>query len=405
MQGRPMLPTLLLQCIRGFSVAVLNVPTPAFLADDEFTTFRESVGRFLDDRAPPDVIAGFRTEGIVPRSFWVAASQAGLLGLSTSARYGGAGGDFRHEVVLIEEIGRRGFEGWDVTLHNAIVAPYLETYGSEEQKQYWLPRLTKGQSIAAIAMTEPGTGSDLQSVKTSAKRDGDRYLINGSKTFITNGQNADLILLVARTDRTAGSKGLSLILVEADAPGFERGRNLDKIGRSAADTSELFFNDVSVPTANLLGSEEGKGFYQLMEKLPQERLILAVQCAAAIEYALRITIEYVKERKAFGKAIIEFQNTQFKLAEMKTEATVAKVFVDHCVGLHIDGKLDNPTASMAKYWVSDLLNKICDECLQLFGGYGYMNEYPIAQAWKDARVTRIYGGTNEIMKLLIARSL
>ena len=286
------------------------------------------------------------------------------------------------------------------------MTPYIEAYGSEDQKRHWLPKLASGEAISAIAMTEPGAGSDLQGVRTTAKRDGNHYLINGSKTFITNGQNADLILLVAKTDPAGGARGTSLILIDAnDAPGFERGRNLDKIGRSASDTSELFFNDVRVPTANLLGAEEGRGFYQLMEKLPQERLILAVQSIAAIEHALAITIDYVKQRRAFGKAIIDFQNTQFKLAEMKTQATIARVFVNHCVGEHIVGKLDSPTASMAKYWASDLLCTIVDDCLQLFGGYGYMNEYPIAQAYKDARVGRIYGGTNEIMKLMIARTL
>ena len=387
-------------------MTILNVPTPAYMSDDEFTLFGDSVGKFLNENAPPETIQEFRDQGIVPRHFWEKAAGAGLLGLSTSTEYGGIGGDFRHEVVLMNEIGWRGFEGWDITLHNAIVAPYIETYGSEEQKRYWLPRMVSGETITAIAMTEPGTGSDLQAVRTTARRDGNHYLINGQKTFITNGQNADLILLVVKTDPAAGAKGVSLILIDTtDADGFERGRNLDKIGRDSSDTSELFFNDVRVPTANLLGPVEGQGFVQLMEKLPQERLLLAVQCMASIEYALRITLDYVKERRAFGKAIIDFQNTQFKLAELKTEATIARVFVDHCVGQHLDGKLDSATASMAKYWVSDLLGKVTDECLQFFGGYGFMNEYPIAQAYKDARITRIYGGTNEIMKLLIARTL
>ncbi|HJQ15728.1 MAG TPA: acyl-CoA dehydrogenase family protein [Allosphingosinicella sp.] len=387
-------------------MSVLNVPAPAFLADEEFAMFGHSVGRFLDEHAPPDRVAAWREAGIVPRSVWEKAGQAGLLGLSTSAEYGGVGGDFRHEMVLMREIGLRGIEGWDVALHNAIVAPYIETYGSEEQKAFWLPRMATGEVISAIAMTEPGTGSDLQAVRTTARKDGNHYVINGSKTFITNGQNADLVLAVTKTDPSAGSKGISLMLIDtSDAPGFERGRNLDKIGRSMADTSELFFNDVRVPAAALLGAEEGQGFVQLMEKLPQERLMLAVQAAAAMEYALAITVDYVKQRRAFGQAIIDFQNSQFTLAELKTEATIARVFVDHCVGLHLEGRLDSPTASMAKYWVTDLHCKLVDECLQLHGGYGYMNEYPIAQAYKDARVNRIYGGTNEIMKLLIARTL
>ena len=387
-------------------MSVLNVPAPAFLADEEFAMFGHSVGRFLDEHAPPDRVAAWREAGIVPRSVWEKAGQAGLLGLSTSAEYGGVGGDFRHEMVLMREIGLRGIEGWDVALHNAIVAPYIETYGSDEQKAFWLPRMATGEVISAIAMTEPGTGSDLQAVRTTARKDGNHYVINGSKTFITNGQNADLVLAVTKTDPSAGSKGISLMLIDtSDAPGFERGRNLDKIGRSMADTSELFFNDVRVPAAALLGAEEGQGFVQLMEKLPQERLMLAVQAAAAMEYALAITVDYVKQRRAFGQAIIDFQNSQFTLAELKTEATIARVFVDHCVGLHLEGRLDSPTASMAKYWVTDLHCKLVDECLQLHGGYGYMNEYPIAQAYKDARVNRIYGGTNEIMKLLIARTL
>ena len=387
-------------------MSVLNVPAPAFLADEEFAMFGHSVGRFLDEHAPPDRVAAWREAGIVPRSVWEKAGQAGLLGLSTSAEYGGVGGDFRHEMVLMREIGLRGIEGWDVALHNAIVAPYIETYGSEEQKAFWLPRMATGEVISAIAMTEPGTGSDLQAVRTTARKDGNHYVINGSKTFITNGQNADLVLAVTKTDPSAGSNGISLMLIDtSDAPGFERGRNLDKIGRSMADTSELFFNDVRVPAAALLGAEEGQGFVQLMEKLPQERLMLAVQAAAAMEYALAITVDYVKQRRAFGQAIIDFQNSQFTLAELKTEATIARVFVDHCVGLHLEGRLDSPTASMAKYWVTDLHCKLVDECLQLHGGYGYMNEYPIAQAYKDARVNRIYGGTNEIMKLLIARTL
>jgi len=384
----------------------LNVPTPAFLADEQFSMFEASVAGFLDTHATPEKVQRWRQDGIVPRDLWTKAGEAGLLGLSTSANYGGMGGDFRHEVILMEQIGRRGIEGWDITLHNAIVAPYIESYGSEEQKRKWLPRIATGEIVTAIAMTEPGTGSDLQGIRTTAHKVGDHYIVNGSKTFITNGQSANLIAVVARTDPSLGSRGISIIMVETDnAPGFERGRNLDKIGRDSSDTSELFFNDVRVPIANLLGAEEGRGFIQLMEKLPQERLILAVQAAAALEYVLSVTLDYVKQRKAFGQAVIDFQTTQFKLAECKTKATIAKVFVNHCVEQHLKGALDSPTASMAKYWVTDTLWEVVDECLQLHGGYGYMNEYPIAQAFKDARVNRIYGGTNEIMKILIARTL
>ncbi|MBL8550190.1 MAG: acyl-CoA dehydrogenase family protein [Hyphomonadaceae bacterium] len=385
---------------------VLDVPVPAFMADEEFTLFADSVGRFLDEQAPPSAVGRWREDGIVPKSAWRAAGQAGLLALSTSADYGGVGGDFRHEAILIRELGRRGIEGWDIALHNAIVAPYLESFGTEEQKRRWLPKLATGELITAIAMTEPGAGSDLQGVRTSARKDGDHYILNGAKTFITNGQNADLVIVVAKTDTSLGAKGISLLALEtADAAGFERGRNLDKIGRDLADTSELFFNDVRVPAANLLGGGEGMGFAQLMQKLPQERLLIALQSMAAIEYALSLTIDYVKERKAFGKPILEFQNTQFKLAELKTEATIAQVFCHHCTERLVASTLDSATASMAKYWVTDLHCRIVDECLQFFGGFGYMNEYPIAQAYKDARVNRIYGGTNEIMKLLIARTL
>jgi acyl-CoA dehydrogenase len=385
---------------------VLQVDKPAFLADEEFTLFEDATGRFLDQHATPDDIKRWEDAGIIDRALWTKAGQAGLLGVSVPAEYGGAGGDFRHEAVIIDQTGRRGLESFGLTLHNAIVAPYVATYGDEEQKQRWLPGIVSGELVTAIAMTEPGAGSDLQGVRTSARRDGDDYVINGQKTFITNGQTANLICVVVKTDPTQGSRGTSLLFVETDkADGFRRGRNLDKIGLKAQDTSELFFDDVRVPAANLLGGSEGQGFYQLMQKLPQERLVIALQGMAMIERALRVTIDYVKQRKAFGKALADFQNTQFKLAECKTEATIAKVFVNHCTGLLLEGKLDAATASMAKYWVTDLQGKIIDECLQLFGGYGYMNEYPIAQMYRDARVQRIYGGANEIMKVLIARTL
>jgi acyl-CoA dehydrogenase len=385
---------------------VLNVPTPDYLADEEFSIFRNSVSRFLDDHAPQKKIDAWRKDKVVERALWSKAGDAGLLGLSTSAEYGGVGGDFRHEVVLMEEIGWRGLDAWGSSLHNAIVMPYIESYGSEEQKKKWLPKLTSGEYVSAIAMTEPGAGSDLQGVKTTARRVGNQYVVNGSKTFITNGQTANLIIVVTKTDPTLGAKGISLVVIETDeVEGFARGRNLDKVGLEAADTSELFFNDVKIPTSNLLGPEEGRGFYQLMEKLPQERLMIAVQGIATIERALTVTLDYVKQRKAFGRAVIDNQAVQFKLAECKTQATVARVFCNHCVEQHLQGKLDAATASMAKYWITDLLCQIIDECLQLHGGYGYMDEYPIARMYKDARVTRIFGGTNEIMKILIARTL
>lgn len=385
---------------------VLNLPTPDFMQDEELRMFEDSVERFLDEHASSAKLAAWREAGMVSREAWEAAGRAGLLCLSTSTDYGGIGGDFRHEIVFMRALGRRGIEGWDAPLHNAIVTPYIETFGSEEQKRRWLPKMASGELISAIAMTEPGTGSDLQAIATKATKTDGGYVINGAKTFITNGQNANIVIVACKTDPTLGAKGLSLLVVETDkVDGFARGRNLDKIGRDMADTSELFFNAVFVPEENLLGGAEGRGFYQLMEKLPQERQIIAVQCMAAIEYALAVTIEHVKGRKAFGKALLDFQNTQFKLAEAKTEATIAQVFVDHCSKQLLEGKLDSATASMAKYWVSELLCKIVDDCLQLHGGYGYMNEYPIAIAYRDARVNRIYGGTTEIMKLLIARTL
>jgi acyl-CoA dehydrogenase len=348
----------------------------------------------------------YEKQEIVDRSMWELAGQNGLLCPSMPEEYGGSGGTFAHESAILEAIAHVGVEGFGITLHNAIVAPYILHYGSEEQKRKWLPKMATGDLIGAIAMTEPGAGSDLQGIKTNARKDGNHYVINGSKTFITNGQLANLIIVVAKTDPSRGAKGTSLIVIETDGQdGFERGRNLDKIGFKANDTSELFFNDMRVPTSSLLGTEEGQGFIQLMQQLPQERLQIGTSAIAMAERAIAITIDYVKQRKAFGKAIIEFQNTEFKLAELKTEATIGRVFYNHCVERHVNGGLDPATASMAKYWLSDLQNKVVDECLQLHGGYGYMNEYPIARMFRDARVQRIYGGTNEIMKLLIARSL
>ena len=291
-------------------------------------------------------------------------------------------------------------------LHNCIVAPYILHYGTEEQKKRWLPRMASGELIGAIAMTEPGTGSDLQAVRTTALKDGNQYVVNGSKTFITNGQTANLIIVVAKTDPSEKAKGVSLMVVETDeVEGFRRGRNLKKMGNKAQDTSELFFDEVRIPRDNLLGTDEGMGFFQLMEQLPQERHQIACIAIAAIERALELTIAYTKERQAFGRPIFNFQNTQFKLAECKAKATMAKVFVDHCTGLLLEKKLDASTASMGKMLLTDLENEIIDECLQLFGGYGYMDEYPISRMYADARVQRIYGGTNEIMKLLIARSI
>lgn len=383
---------------------VLGLPKPAWAAD-EVGMLYDMATRFMAEEIAPRYDE-FEKNEIFDRESWLKAGAAGLLCASMPEKYGGSGGTFAHESAIIEAIGHVGVDGFGIGLHNSIVAPYILHYGSEEQKQKWLPKLATGELIGAIAMTEPGAGSDLQGVKTRAEKDGNHYRINGSKTFITNGQLASLIIVVTKTDPDKGAKGTSLIVVETDeVEGFERGRNLDKIGLKSNDTSELFFNDVRVPTSNLLGHEEGKGFVQLMQQLPQERLQIGTGAIAMIERALALTIDYVKERKAFGKAVIDFQNTQFKLAELKTEATIGRVFYNDCVARHIDGGLDPVTASMAKYWLSDLQGKVVDECLQLHGGYGYMNEYPIARMYRDARVQRIYGGTNEIMKLLIGRSL
>jgi acyl-CoA dehydrogenase len=388
---------------------VLSAPIPAWRQREELQLYAQSVAAFAEKHIDPDE-EQWRKDKVVPREVWTTAGAAGLLVPSCPEDYGGAGGDYAYDAVFMEEVYGRGDSGWGAPLHNSVVAPYVWIYGTEEQKKRWLPKLVSGERISAIAMTEPGAGSDLQGVKTTAVRDGNGYRINGSKTFITNGGTADFIVLVVKTDPKQGAKGISLMVIETDGPGgslegFRRGRKLDKVGQDAQDTSELFFDDVWVPSDALLGTEEGSGFYQLMEQLPQERLHIAVCGQAMIERALELTIAYVKERKAFGKAIIDFQNTQFELAECKTEATISRIFVDSCIERHIKGELDTATASMAKYWVSDLQCTIIDRCLQLFGGYGYMNEYPIARMWRDARVQRIYGGTNEIMKLLIARTL
>jgi len=385
---------------------VLGSPDPDFMREEEIVLFSDSVAKWIDEHAPQEKFQQWIAASSVPRELWNAAGDAGLLGLSLPEEDGGFGGDYRHEVVLMRQLGWKGADHFGISLHNAIVMPYIWHYGTAEQKARWLPRLQSGELVGAIAMTEPGAGSDLQGVKTTAVKQGDHYVLNGSKTFITNGQLANFIIVVAKTDPAEGAKGTSLICLETDgAEGFERGRNLHKIGMEANDTSELFFNDVKVPLENVIGDTEGQGFVQLMQQLPQERLNIAVQGVAAAERGLEATLAYVKERKAFGKRVIDFQNTQFKLAEIKTKLTIAKVFVDHCIGLHLKGQLDAATASMAKYWVTDIQGETIDEMLQLFGGYGYMTEYPIAQLYKDARVQRIYGGTNEIMKLLIARTL
>ena len=320
--------------------------------------------------------------------------------------YGGHGGDFRHEMVVIDQQGRHNVEGFAASLHNTIILPYLVRHGTEEQKKKYLPRLVSGDLVSAIAMTEPGVGSDLQSITTTALKDGNGYKINGAKTYISNGQIADFIIVVAKTDPNERAKGISLMLLETEgAEGFQRGKKLDKIGLDSQDTSELFFDDVFVPAENVLGGEEGKGFYQLMGELPQERLIIAMGAMSTIERALEETLAFTKERKAFGKTIWDFQNTQFTLAELKARATAAKVFVNHCIAQHLEGKLDVPTACMAKLWLTELQGEVVDKCLQLHGGSGYINDYPIARMFRDSRVSRIFGGSNEIMKMVIARGM
>ena len=382
----------------------LNLPRPAWMTED-LVLLEEQARRFMLAEFVPH-LDKWHDDHMYPREVWTKAGEAGLLCASMPEEYGGAGGTFAHEAIINREYSLAGFDTFGAPLHSGIVAPYILHYGTDEQKKRWLPKLATGELVGAIAMTEPGTGSDLQGVRATAVKSGNRYVLNGSKTFITNGQHANLIVVVAKTDPKERAKGISLMVVETDdAPGFRRGRKLKKLGMDSADTSELFFDEVSLPTENLLGTEEGQGFTQLMNELPQERLIVALHAVAMIERALALTVDYVKQRKAFGKAIIEFQNTQFELAECKTEATVGKVFIDHCIERHIAGQLDTVTASMAKAWATDLLGKVTDRCLQLFGGYGYMDEYPISRLYRDARVMRIYAGTNEIMKLVIARSL
>ncbi|MGH1367991.1 MAG: acyl-CoA dehydrogenase family protein [Maritimibacter sp.] len=373
-------------------------------ADDEHRMFADAVGRFLDAEMVPNV-DDWIDAGVVARAFWRKAGDAGIMAGSVPEAYGGVGGDIGFDALVLYEQTRRGDMGWGYGIQS-IVVHYIATYGTEEQKARWLRGLVSGETVGAIAMTEPSTGSDLKSIRTTALRDGNEYRLNGSKIFITNGQAADLVITVAKTDPNAGSKGISLIVVEpAEAEGFSRGKPLKKLGMKANDTAELFYENVRVPTANLIGHEEGQGFYQLMRQLPWERLLIAIQALGAVDFAIAETVTYVQERKAFGNRVMDFQNTRFKLAECKTKAEVLRSFVNDCLTRLLAGELDAATASMAKLYGSEVQGQIMDECLQLHGGYGFMMEYPIARAYADARVQRIYGGTNEIMKELIARSL
>jgi len=379
-------------------------PTRSPWENEEHEMLRDGAARYLESEFVPE-LERWISQRVVDRGAWNKAGEAGLLCASVPEQYGGPGGTFAHEAVIIEEMEYAGIGlNFANLVHSTIVAHYILNYGSEEQKQRWLPGMVSGELVGAIAMTEPGAGSDLQAVRTTAEKDGDDWIINGQKTFISNGQLCDLVIVVCKTAKDQGAKGISLFVVECDTEGFKRGSNFSKIGIKASDTSELFFDNVRVDETHLLG-EEGEGFVQLMQQLPQERLGLAVVAVAAMERAVKLTADYVKERKAFGAPLINLQNTRFVLAECKTEATVARIFLDECIQRHLHGKLDNETASMAKWWLSERQNVNISKCLQLFGGYGYMTEYPIARMFTDARVQMIYGGANEIMKEIIGRGI
>ena len=371
---------------------------------EEHKLFTESVQKFYNDEMKPN-IEDWVENGVVSKSFWEKAGHAGIMSGSVLEEHGGVGGDMGFDSITVYEQAKTGDSSWGYGIQS-IVIHYLNEYGTDEQKNEWLPKLIEGKSIASLAMTEPGAGSDLQAIKTIAKKDGNQYTLNGSKIFITNGGSADLIIVAAKTDQSAGAKGISLILLDTNnVEGFSRGKPLKKLGLKGNDTAELFFDNVKVPLTNLIGKDEGQGFYQMMNQLPWERLLIGITALGAIDFALQETIKYVQERKAFNRRIMDLQNTRFKLAESKTKAEVLRSFINDCIARLIKGKLDAATASMAKYWGSQIQNEIMDECLQLHGGYGYILDYPISRMYADARVQKIYGGSNEIMKELIARSI
>ena len=370
---------------------------------EEHEIFRQTVRRFVDREIVP-FHAKWEEDGIVPRELWLKAGAAGLLCCTVPEEYGGMGLDYLFDVVVFEELWRSGASGPGFLIHTDLVATYVLSFGTEAQKRKWLPKMVSGEAIGSLGMTEPHAGSDLKAIRTRAVRDGDDFVINGQKVFISNGQLCDFVVLATKTDGSAGAKGVTLFIVESNRPGFQRGRNLEKIGMKAQDTSELFFDNIRIPATNMLG-HEGKGFALMMTKLSQERLAQAIRSATVVETVLDWTVEYTSDRSVFGQKLANFQNTQFKLADLKTKATVARVFTDRCISLFMEGKLDPVDAAMAKMFTSELHCEAVDECLQLFGGWGYMTEYPIARAYIDARIVKIAGGSIEIMKTIIARQM